>query len=145
MTQRWAALLVGSVVGLAGCASSGVKVPPGSDRLALCPAKRLDVQSLAGVGAPACNWEGSTLVFPGGHTLQVSAVGVNSASTSTATPGVEVRAVNWGLPGVAAVLIEDGRLQVWGHTRRAVELELEGLSTEGLEPSLEEQTTGAPG
>lgn len=138
MTDRWAALLLGTVVGLTGCSSSGVKVPPGSDRLAPCPVERLDVQSLAGVGAPPCNWEGSTLVFPGGHTLRVSAVGVNSASASTASPGVEVRAVNWGLPGVAAVLIEDGKLQVWGHTRRAVELELEGLSKEGIDPSLKE-------
>lgn len=135
MTGRWAAVLVGTVVGLTGCSSSGVRVPPGSDRLGRCPVERLDVQSLSGIGAPSCNWEGSTLVFPGGRTLEVSAVGVNSSSASTADPGVEVRAVNWGVPGVAAVLIEDGKLQVWGHTRRAVELELESLFKEGIEPA----------
>jgi hypothetical protein len=36
------------------------------------------------------------------------------------------------------VLIEDGQLQVWGHTRSAVELQLEQLSKDGIEPSLKE-------
>jgi hypothetical protein len=126
------------LVGLTGCSSSGVTIPPGSDRLRPCPEERIDVQSLPGAGAPSCNWEGSTLAFPGGRTMRVSAVGVNSSSASTADSGVEVRSVNWGLPGVAAVLIEDGQLQVWGHTRSAVELQLEQLSKDGIEPSLKE-------
>lgn len=66
--------------------------------------------------------------------MVVSAVGVNSSKTSTVDPGVELRSVNWGVPGVAAVLIKDGKPQVWGHTGRAVELQRESLSQDGIEP-----------
>ena len=51
---------------------------------------------------------------------------------STADPGVETRAANWGVPGVAAVLIEDGSVRVWGHSGQAVELQLESLAKEGI-------------
>ena len=121
---------------LGGCSSGGVSVPPGADELDPCPVATIGVTSLPQLGEPGCNLAGSTLLFPTGEEFEVEETGVAGGMSSSRTPTHQIRAVNWGVPGVGAVDITDGVVTVWGSTQWAVELQLKQLALEGIERTI---------
>lgn len=59
--------------------------------------------------------------------------GVAAGMMNSRTPTRELRAVNWGVPGVGAVDIIDGVVTLWGSTQWAAELQLKHRALEGTE------------
>lgn len=98
-----------------------------------CPVATIDVTSLPQLGEPGCNLAGSTLLFPTGEEYEVKDSGIAGTMMDSRTPTRELRAVNWGIPGVGAVDITDGVVTVWGSTQWAVELQLKQLALEGIQ------------
>lgn len=121
---------------LGGCSRGGVSVPPGADDLQPCPVDTIDVTALAQMGEPGCNLAGSTLLFPTGEEYEIMEIGVAGGMSSSRMPTHQLRAVNWGVPGVGAVDITDGVVTVWGSTQWAVELQLKQLALEGIERTI---------
>ena len=117
---------------LGGCSRGGVSVPPGADDLEPCPTATIDVTALAQMGQPGCNLAGSTLLFPTGEEYEIMEPGIAGGMSSARMPTHQLRAVNWGIPGVGAVDITDGVVTVWGSTQWAVELQLKQLALEGI-------------
>ncbi|WP_144276328.1 hypothetical protein [Demequina sp. NBRC 110053] len=126
--------LVVAVLSLGACGSEGVAVPPGSDALQSCDIQRIDVVDLAVMGKPGCDLEGSSLIFPDGSTVEIEAVGISSGFSTSSVEGVEFYYGNWGLPGVSASVVENGRLvDLWASTAEAYELEQALLRLGGIE------------
>ncbi|MFC8597471.1 hypothetical protein [Isoptericola sp. NPDC057191] len=119
-----------------GCGPDGVAVPPGADRLSTCDAQVVEVVRLESAGEPGCNLVGSTLLFPDGVTFGVPPVGNAAGQEDTRKPGVQRVVVNWGVPGVGAAIVRDGRLaEIWASSPDAKDLQLEALRADGVATS----------
>ncbi len=109
------------------CAPKGVMIPPGSDTLNPCPAREIRVEELESIGAPGCNLQGSTIVFPDGKLMPVVAVGeVWSAGiyTENETSDDKYHVTNWGVPGIAASIREEsGAYKTWATSDAARKLQ----------------------
>lgn len=113
---------------------TGVDVPLGFEALRPCPEQRLHVEELHRVGAPGCDLEGSSLIFPGGTAMTIAEVGgVLGEQPNATAENLEMMSVNWGVPGVGAALIRDGRaIKVWATSDEALKLQWEALRVDGF-------------
>lgn len=131
------------VLFLGGCSNGGVSVPPGADALEPCPIATIDVTSLGSDGTAGLQPRRLDAAFPAGEEFEVEESGVAGGMSSSRTPTHQVRAVNWGVPGVGAVDITDGVVTVWGSTQWAVELQLKQLALEGIVSTIKWRHRGA--
>ncbi len=136
-THRLTSILAaaGLLLLVVGCSASGagVSVPPGFDDLDQCPPRSIAVDDLREIGEPGCNLIGSSLVFPDGVSLPVSAVGEVFSSRNSSAGDHEHLIVNWGIPGVAAVTSDGGELlDLWASSDEAEQLQREQAKIEGL-------------
>ncbi|WP_431075592.1 hypothetical protein [Microbacterium phyllosphaerae] len=106
----------------------------------------MPISALPELGAPGCDLVGSTLTFeelegrfdteavtyPGGiPSLTITAVGATFAQGDGHRR--ELMMVNWGVPGVAVALIDNGQLvEVWASSDAALDLHLEALEADGI-------------
>lgn len=106
---------------LAACTDHGQGITPGYEALPACnvqdevPVDELDQDRLHD-----CNPEGLNIRMPDGRVLQVAAVGVTHAITSSAPdqPG-EITVINWGIEGVGVAYRNGDERMVWGSTEKA--------------------------
>lgn len=127
-------LVLISMVAVSGCGSqaTGVSIPLGSESLRACKVQRLHVEQLHTLGSPGCDLEGSSVIFPEGTALTIEAVGVNVGEQPDATADLELTMVNWGLPGVGAALVRNGRAtDVWATSEEAMTLQRQQLHIDG--------------
>lgn len=120
-------------LGLAACAAggAGITVPPGHERLAPCGPRQISVDELRSIGAPGCDPQGWNLAFPDGMVIGVAAVG-DVFTSSDPVRGHEYSVVNWGLPGVGAATIRDGRIaETWSSSPDADDLQHRQLLLDG--------------
>lgn len=119
---------------LPGCAAGGrgVTVPPGWDELEECDVMSVAAEDLAREGAPACDLAGSSLSFPSGMGM-VTIPEVGEVFSRQVSGEPQILVVNWGVPGVGAASIDDGRVvDVWASTAEAEDLQRQQLSVEGV-------------
>lgn len=138
-TMKWAAAMVATGL-LAGCASTGVTVPPQDHGLELCKsANPVVVEDLRTLGAPGCNMVGMTVEFPDGTTAKVGSVGASKSWSYDSSPGdatipTHFTMVNWGAPGVAvAEHSREGWIRtIWANSTKASDLLFELLEKSGV-------------
>lgn len=115
-----------------GCVGAGVLIPDGYQELSQCETRRHQAEELSELGKPQCDLEGSSVVFPDGSVVGIREVGSVVVENFDAMQGTEYLSVNWGLPGAAVAMIQDGTVHgVWATSPEALELHGEQLRVEG--------------
>ncbi|WP_157535991.1 hypothetical protein [Microbacterium sp. Root166] len=121
---------------VSGCAPArGVSVPLGADELAPCEGASINVEDLEAAGEPGCNLAGSSLTFPDGVArLAIPQVGSVFSHQDSRLGNREILIVNWGVPGVAAAIVEgDQLLELWASGSAALDLHRQQLRLEGID------------
>lgn len=101
---------------LCSCSPGGVSIPLGHEDLPQCPPALIEANGLRDLGEPGCNLQGSSLVLPGGTTLEVGEVGAVQSQqfiSSEGSQNSEYLVVNWGVPGVGVSKITSGETVSW--------------------------------
>lgn len=139
-------VIVGAAITGCGTSPQGVIVPQGADDLPMCPLTQLSLSELAIGGAPGCDLEGSTIGFDELEgkfsfealreinippSLTITAVGASFSQDDA--HGRELIVVNWGVPGVAVALVDNGRLvDIWASSSEARDLHQMTLDQSGV-------------
>ena len=128
--------LVAATALLSSCAAEGgrgVPVPTGAELLDQCAPETLRVEDLASRGEPGCDLIGSSVYIQDGPTLEIRGVGGASSYQDSSTGSVEYLMVNWGVPGIAVSVVEEGRLiDLWASSASAEKLQRQQLSLQGI-------------
>lgn len=132
MLLRLVLIFVGVLPLVVGCGGAGVLIPDGYDGLSQCEVRQYGVDELSALGEPHCDLEGSSVLFPDGTVAGIQEVGAVVVESDDALHGTEYHSVNWGVPGSAVAMIEDGTVHgVWATSPEALDLHRQQLRIDG--------------